>query len=339
MLQGCAALAAFAARPASVVRLRRATYLLLAAWIAVSLWRALWSTFPEAPALPPAEIINPVDSRADVQRTRAVDIEALAAANLFGMPGTSVSAEELAIAVGRSPAMSESEAAAALAGIEEGAPESRLPLVLRGVVAVSEAGLGQAVIEHRNAQDLYQVGDELPVNGEVVLAKVLPQLVVLDNGGRYEVLRLFETSALRDEVVAAPTLSEAARVAPQQPPDAVMTGTPAAAAVAARYREQLYDDPESLADVVEISPVRDGETLRGYRISPGRAATEFAALGFEAGDLVTAINGLSLADPANTMRLYQEMRAATAARFELERGGEALTLDVSLVADGGGEGP
>jgi hypothetical protein len=32
------------------------------------------------------------------------------------------------------------------------------------------------------------------VSGDVVLAKVLPQRVVLDNGGRYETLRLFEDS-------------------------------------------------------------------------------------------------------------------------------------------------
>ena len=336
MLQGGAALAEYASRPTVVLRLRWAAYLLLALWIALSLWRGAWSFFPEAPVVPPVDVINPGDGRADTRRAVSVDIEALAAANLFGTPGAAVSAADLAIAAGRSPAMSEAEAAVALSGIEDGAPESRLPLVLRGVVAASEAGLGQAVIEHRNVQDLYQVGDELPVNGEVVLAKVLPHLVVLDNGGRYEVLRLFEPSAGLPEPVAA------AVSAPTVPMDSeaaaeVVAAAPGAAALAARYREQLYADPESLADVVEIQPVREGDTLRGYRISPGRAAAEFAALGFRAGDVVTAINGLSLSDPANTMLLYQEMRSASGARFELERGGESVVLDVSL--DGTGEGP
>ena len=101
----------------------------------------------------------------------------------------------------------------------------------------------------------------------------------------------------------------------------------------ARYRDRLYDNPESLADVVLVSAVRDGAELRGYRLSPGRAAAEFTALGFRAGDIVTSINGLSLSDPSNTMRLYQTMRDAQAATFELERGGETLSLSVSL--DGG----
>jgi general secretion pathway protein C len=48
--------------------------------------------------------------------------------------------------------MSEAEAAEALAGIEDGAPDTRLPLRLRGVVAATEAGLGQAIIEHRSAR-------------------------------------------------------------------------------------------------------------------------------------------------------------------------------------------
>ena len=232
--------------------------------------------------------------------------------------------------------------ALSLAGIEDGAAESRLPLVLRGVVAASEAGLGQAVIEHRNLQDLYQVGDELPVSGEVVLAKVLPERVVLDNGGRYEILRLFDESTLTRR--AQPVRQNPGTAAPPQPArndtgadevDAIVPPTEATQ-LASRYRDRLYENPESLADVVLVSAVRDGAELRGYRLSPGRAAAEFTALGFQAGDIVTSINGLSLADPSNTMRLYQTMRDAQAANFELERDGETFSLSVSLDAGSGG---
>jgi general secretion pathway protein C len=236
--------------------------------------------------------------------------------------------------------MSETEAAAALAGIEEGAPATRLPLRLRGVVAASEAGLGQAVIEYQNRQDLYQVGDDLPVSGKVVLAKVLPSLVVLDNSGRYEVLKLFEETELTRQVSAlAAQAGGPGPVAPASEPGSARAVAPASensAEIAARYRDRLYDNPESLADVVVVSAVRDGDTLRGYRVMPGKAAEEFRALGFEAGDVVTAVNGLSLSEPANTMRLYQAMRSASAATFDLERNGQSLTLDVALESTGSG---
>ena len=317
--------------------------ILLCLWVLVSLWRAVLSFIPEAPPLPSTNVINPMTPTSTARNEVSVDIDKLAAAPLFGVPLEGADAEALVKQSGRSPTMSESEAAEALAGIEDGAPATRLPLRLRGVVAASEAGLGQAVIEHQNIQDLYQVGDDLPVSGQVVLAKVLPELVVLDNGGRYETLQLFEETELTRQVSAI--VSTAGSSAPRTPVSVGPTrgtvpspnaegDTEDSSAIAARYRERLYDDPESLADVVLVSAVRDDGNLRGYRVMPGRAADEFAALGFRAGDVVTAVNGLSLAEPANTMRLYQTMRSATSASFELERDGEAFTLDVALGSTG-----
>ena len=103
-----------------------------------------------------------------------------------------------------------------------------------------------------------------------------------------------------------------------------------ATALAQNYRQQLYQNPQSLADVVSINAVRDGGELKGYRISPGRDREQFERLGFKPGDLVTAVNGIALNDPANTMRLYQTMRTATEAVFELERGQKPLSISVSL---------
>ena len=57
---------------------------------------------------------------------------------------------------------------------------------------------------------------------------------------------------------------------------------------------------------------------------------EFTQLGFLPGDLVTSVNGIALNDPANTMRLYQTLRTATEAVFELDRGGQQVSVAVSL---------
>ena len=340
MINGLGAGFRFFSQPTNFLRLQRVLLVLLCLWVGISLWRALWSFFPEAQPLPPAAIMNPVSTGSAAKARVSVDIDALALANFFGEPGAPVSPETLVEATGRAPAMSESEASVALAGIEDGAPETRLPLVLRGVLAASEAGLGQAVIELRNSQDLYQVGDEIPVSGEVVLAKVLSNLIVLDNGGRYEILRLFDEGQLVVPLTRLDAQPSTLGPAVMAPVDEVSTtasaegrgSSPAAADLGAQYRERLYRDPQSLAEVVRVEAVREGTQLQGYRIHPGKAAQEFSALGFESGDLVTAINGLSLTDPANTMRLYQAMRSASEASFELQRKGESVTLNVNLTA-------
>lgn len=338
---GAEAVFRFFSQATNFLLLQRALALLLCIWIALSVWTALWSFFPEAPPLPAAGVINPVSSSSEGRSRAAVDIDALVAAQLFGQPGALVSPETLAAAIGQTPAMSEAEASVALAGIEDGAPDTRLPLLLRGVLAASEAGLGQAVIEHRNLQDLYQVGDEIPVSGEVVLAKVLSNLIVLDNGGRYEVLRLFEDGGLAASVSSsnspAPLSAPRGGAVETDSPSRTVSAPGEASGIATEYRARLYRDPQSLAEVVRVVAVREGSELRGYRISPGSSAKEFSALGFETDDLVTAVNGMSLADPANTVRLYQAMRSANEASFELQRKGESVTLNVSL-GESAGEG-
>ena len=81
-----------------------------------------------------------------------------------------------------------------------------------------------------------------------------------------------------------------------------------------------------------MSAVQGENGLRGYRVAPGRDAAQFTALGFESGDIVTAVNGYALSDPTNTVRLYQLMRDATDATFEVERDGATVSISVSLSA-------
>jgi general secretion pathway protein C len=107
--------------------------------------------------------------------------------------------------------------------------------------------------------------------------------------------------------------------------------------LARSYRDRLYQNPQSLADVVTVSAVRENGELQGYRIAPGKQQEQFKQLGFEPGDLVTSVNGIALDDPANTLRLYQTMRTANEAVFDLQRGDQTVTVSVSL--DGTQEEP
>ena len=219
-------------------------------------------------------------------------------------------------------------------GIEDGAKETSLALVLTGIVSSTDDGLGSAMIEAQKRQSLYSVGDELPANGKVSLAKILAKQVVIDNNGTYELITLFDDNGIVG-ISSTPTVSPIAPM-PASRAGTKVTREPSRAAkaraneLAAGYRQQLYDDPQSLASLVSINAVQDEDGLRGYRIAPGRDRAQFTALGFEPGDIVTAVNGYALSDPSNTVRLYQLMREATDATFDIERGGSALTISVSL---------
>lgn len=311
--------------PVALKRLQWGLLACLLVWIAVSIASLIWSLW-SGPSLPvvTAPIVNPPSQTSQREEVITIDVESMLGLGLFGSPVNTTEQAQVAVQV-----PSERD------GIEAGAKETRLDLTLVGTLVTSTDGLGTAVIEARKTQSTYAVGDSLPVSGDVTLAKVLTKQVVLNNGGRYELLTLFEDNPLAKAVRVSTGQSEPLNT-PTKIPDSpniasgVVIDSPEATAIAARYRDRLYNEPESLARTLKVSAVNDENGIYGYRVAPGSDATAFKALGFESGDIVTAVNGLDLSDPANTVSLYQSMRDATEATFELKRGDTMLTLSVSL---------
>ncbi len=249
-------------RPEGMRRLRQGCVLLFSIWAVIALSQLIWTLLPGGNTAIPGDavVINPVAVTAAPAGAEPVDIARVQAWHLFGEAGAEVAAN--------APAEPAQAAASAREGIEKGARETRLALKLRGVVASSEDGLGYAIIEINSQQDIYAVEDKLPLPGQVLLAKVMPSRVVLDNGGTYELLALFEDSSLDTQLLQPPARVQApADVAPQATGISV-GGT--ASAVARSYRERLYQNPQSLAEVVTVSAVRENGELLGYRIAPGQ---------------------------------------------------------------------
>ena len=90
-------------------------------------------------------------------------------------------------------------------------------------------------------------------------------------------------------------------------------------------------DPETLASAVSVSPVQEEGQIVGYRVAPGPDRAAFDTFGFQQGDIVTAVNGLALSDASNSIKLYQMMKEATEATFDIQREGGNVTLSVDLI--------
>ena len=292
--------------------------MVLAVWAVNSMANTLWALIPGVPVeVSKSVVINPPPSTANASGgVETIDVSSILGMSVFGAVEPSEVQELALVATVANPRE----------GIENGARETSLALTLTGIVASTADGLGSAMIEARKKQELYSVGDELPANGKVTLAKILPKQVVIDNNGTYELITLFDDNGIVGIVQSAapvPTLDSSA----ETPSSATQAERQR---LAATYREQLYSDPQSLAGLVSISAVQSDGGLKGYRVAPGRDAAQFTALGFKAGDIVTAVNGYALSDPTNTVRLYQLMRDASDATFEVERDGSPVSISVNL---------
>jgi general secretion pathway protein C len=303
--------------------LQRGLIVVLAVWAVNSMANTLWALIPGAPVeVSKSVAINPPPSTANASvGIETIDVSSILGMSVFGAVEPSEVQELAPVATAVNPRE----------GIENGARETSLALTLTGIVASTADGLGSAMIEARKKQELYSVGDDLPANGKVTLAKILPKQVVIDNNGTYELITLFDDNGIVGIVQSAapaPTLESFTET--PSPVAATLANQAERQRLAANYREQLYSDPQSLAGLVSISAVQSDGGLKGYRVAPGRDAAQFTALGFKAGDIVTAVNGYALSDPTNTVRLYQLMRDATDATFEVEREGSPVSISVSL---------
>ena len=302
-----------------LLMLQRGLIAVLVVWAVNSMANTVWALIPSSPVeVSKSVVINPPPSTADASGgVETIDVSSILGMSVFGAAEPS-EVQDLAPV---------NAVATPREGIENGARETSLALTLTGIVASTTDGLGSAMIEARKKQELYSVGDDLPANGKVTLAKIMPKQVVIDNNGTYELITLFDDNGIVGIVQSAS--SELPNRTPALTAE-VSTNQSERQQLAANYREQLYSDPQSLAGLVSISAVQSDGGLKGYRVAPGRDAEQFTALGFKAGDIVTAVNGYTLSDPTNTVRLYQLMRDATDATFEIERDGSPVSISVSL---------
>ena len=100
------------------------------------------------------------------------------------------------------------------------------------------------------------------------------------------------------------------------------------ASLADSVRQLMAQDPAAANELLRPQPVFAGGTLRGYRVYPGRNRAQFARLGLQPGDLVTAVNGAALDDPNRGLEILRGIGAGTAVTLSIDRNGQQQQLSV-----------
>jgi general secretion pathway protein C len=193
-------------------------------------------------------------------------------------------------------------------------PQSNLPLVLVGIIAADDPQDGLAILgENAAGAKVYAVGDNVP--GGAKLHQVLTDRVIIDRNGKLESLLL----PRQLQPGAAPPSTAA-----------LQTETP----VMDRMRKLISDDPGLMADIMRPQPVFAQGKQKGYRVYPGRNRQAFTRLGLRPGDLVMAINGTPLDDPARGQEIFRTLGSSSEAHITVMRSGQQqdLTLNIAQVA-------
>ena len=186
---------------------------------------------------------------------------------------------------------------------------TQMNLVLVGTIAASDPALGYAIVgENPASARVYAVGKT--ITGGTKLHAVYADRVILDRGGRLEALMLpkkFQGGGM---------------AAPSAPPG----GNPM---LGQRLQELAAQNPSAITEIIRPQPVFANGQQRGYRVYPGRNRQQFSKLGLMPGDLVTAINGTPLDDPARGMEILQSMNSAAQVTVTVERNGQSSQISIN----------
>jgi general secretion pathway protein C len=187
---------------------------------------------------------------------------------------------------------------------------TQMNLVLAGTIAHADPARGFGIIGDSAATArVYAVGKTIA--GGAKLHSVYPDRVILDRGGKLEALLL-------------PKKFQGAGMSAAQPAAAMpdpMLGQ--------RLQNLAAQNPGAITEIIRPQPVFANGQQRGYRVYPGRNRQQFSRLGLMPGDLVTAINGTPLDDPARGMEILQSMNSATQVTVTVERNGQSSQVSIN----------
>lgn len=205
------------------------------------------------------------------------------------------------------------------------APQTKLNLVLSGVVASDQVGRGAAIIEYRNTQNTYGIGDKIE-GTNVTLDEIYTDRVIIKNGLTRETLMLegldFDEANTRlGQQVQTSQRTPQPQVGPSNRPDP---------RVLRDARQQLAESPDSFTELISMAPHRVDGQLIGYRVTPGTNPALFNSVGLQNGDIVTNLNGLDLTDLQQSLEALTELQEAQSLELEILRAGEYISLNFEI---------
>lgn len=198
-------------------------------------------------------------------------------------------------------------------------PETRLSLILKGIIFTDVAEDARAIISTPDgAQAAYAIGASIAPDVEVTA--ITRTHVLLDNSGRRERLSLTEPGT---DGAAAPVAG-----VPDQRID--RRADPQLARVLGRMQQRLRTDPGSLLTMMRLMPVEAGQGLAGVRVFPGPEPGVFQQFNLRPGDVLKSVNGIALDSTSRGLEVLQNLTNASELVLEVQRGEKLLWVAYSV---------
>lgn len=269
----------------------RLVALLLGVWLLYRMAVLVWQIMPE-PELAEMPTTMTAAATAAPQSAKArMDVANLVNWHLFGAPASMAPANT---------------------GGAIDAPDTRLNLVLRGVLSSDEPEGARAIIAEPNGnENFFRVGSALPGGAE--LKEIYADRIILMRAGQHETLRLPREAM--EGAVSSPAQSDSGNSAGE---------------LLGEYRDEMADNPQALMELARPVPYTDANGFAGFRLFPGSKPALFARMGLQPGDVVKEVNGVILDNPMKGAEVIQQLRDSQQLSLRVQRGGQEITLAVDI---------
>ena len=204
------------------------------------------------------------------------------------------------------------------------APKTRLNVTLVGIVAATDPKFSSVIIEHKGEQDSYFIGSiitgtkakvtEIQTDRIIITVKGQKQTLILD-GLEKDNKRMASIESNQAKELKSKRSKKSGKSRSKE---------------IALDRKELLSNPGKLLDFIRISPVREGNEIKGYRVNPGKDPSLFKDSGLKAGDLAVELNGIDLTDMGQAMGLMKEFPTMTDISLTVDRDGELNELFFSI---------
>ncbi|ESE42216.1 type II secretion system protein GspC [Shewanella decolorationis] len=208
------------------------------------------------------------------------------------------------------------------------APKTSLSIQLTGVVASTADQKGLAIIESSGSQETYSLGDKIK-GTSASLKEVYADRIIITNAGRYETLML-DGLVYTSQSPANQQLQKAKSEKAEVVSRVDQRKNTEISQELAESRSELLADPSKITDYIAISPVRQGESVVGYRLNPGKDVNLFKQAGFKPNDLAKSINGYDLTVMSQALEMMSQLPELTEVSVMVEREGQLVEIMFSL---------
>jgi len=199
------------------------------------------------------------------------------------------------------------------------APDTRLNLVLKGVLSAEPMSKASVIISlgKNGKEDMYSIGDQV---ASATLKEIYTDRVILQRSGQLETLRMPDEYN-DDFITSSPS---------DQPDQGTQIDTSSPGAALSDIRQEILKNPTSFGKYAIPVPYKQNGRIVGYRLRPQGDRTLFDVVGLDPNDVIVAVNGVQLDDPAEGLKALRELQSATQVNITVLRNGAELPLQFDI---------